>query len=444
MPRRRPLLYGSGVDEPRVGQAAAGPRPGGPGWSGAGWHGRRGPRRPAFALPVALAAVQVFGTRAAAHGRLDALAYALLLAGPVALLVRRPARPLATAVALAAATAYFTLGYPGGPAFVAALVAAAGAVRAGYRVSTWVMAGTGYLVWAFAGALATWLGGARSPGLAGHPLALPSPVQVVMVGAWLLLALAVFEAWRVRLQHFAEVARARAEEQRARAERERAQAEQQRRLASEERLRIARELHDALGHHLSLINVQAGVGLHLMDERPEQARDALTAIKQASAQALREVRAVLAALQSAEDAAPRTPAPDLSGAAGGLSGLSALLADVRAAGLPVDLEVDGAPRPLPAEVDRAGYRIVQEALTNVRRHAGAVAHATVTVRYGDGLELSIVDDGTGPSGVDGTGTGVAGMRERAAALGGELRARPREAGGFEVYARLPAAGEEGT
>src|SRR5439155_25583391 len=127
---------------------------------------------------------------------------------------------------------------------------------------------------------------------------------VVTVGAWLVVALAFAEMIRVRTAHFAEMARTRAESARARAE-------QEKRQASEERLRIAQELHDVLGHHLSLINVQAGVGLHLMDERPEQARAALTAIKQASAEALREVRAVLGVLRADEERAPRAPGPSL-------------------------------------------------------------------------------------------------------------------------------------
>src|SRR6185312_3774642 len=179
------------------------------------------------------------------------------------------------------------------------------------------------------------------------------------------------EATRVRSAHFAELMRARAESERAIAEQEKARGEHRRRQASEERLRIARELHDVLGHHLSLINVQAGVGLHLMDNHPEQAREALTAIKTASAEALREVRAVLGVLRPEEEAAPRQPPL-------GLDRLGELTAD---AGLPVTVTTAGRPRPLPAEVDRAAYRIVQEALTNVRKHAAAGATARVATEY---------------------------------------------------------------
>src|SRR5205814_8133580 len=147
-----------------------------------------------------------------------------------------------------------------------------------------------------------------------------------MVGVWSVVALGVAETARIRAGRYAEIVRARAMEQaraadeaekaakeaeKAAREAQRASAEQERRQTSEERLQIARELHDVLGHHLSLINVQAGVGLHLMDERPEQARDALAAIKHASAEALRETRAVLAALNPRDQSAPRAPTPGL-------------------------------------------------------------------------------------------------------------------------------------
>jgi signal transduction histidine kinase len=232
----------------------------------------------------------------------------------------------------------------------------------------------------------------------------------------------------VRRQHFAEMAKYRAEQARTREE-------QQRRQASEERLRIARELHDVLGHHLSLINVQAGVGLHLMDSRPEQAREALTAIKSASAEALREVRSVLGVLRPEEEAAPRAPAPSLAR-------LDDLTAD---AGLPVRTVVDGTPRPLPAEVDRAAYRIVQEALTNVRRHAGPAAAAVVTIGYAEGeVTVRVTDDGAGSAAPLDGGNGIPGMRARAEALGGTLTAAPVPGGGFAVRAVLPVNSNEGS
>ena len=149
-------------------------------------------------------------------------------------------------------------------------------------------------------------------------------------------------------------------------------AEEARRRAGEERMRIARELHDVLAHNISLINVQAGVALHLMDEQPGQSRSALVAIKQASNDALGELRSVLDVLRQGDEAPPRTPAS-------GLAHLERLVAGAEATGLQVRTRVEGTPRPLPAGTDLAAYRIVQESLTNVTRHAGP-ASATVLVR----------------------------------------------------------------
>jgi signal transduction histidine kinase len=247
-----------------------------------------------------------------------------------------------------------------------------------------------------------------------------------------------------------------AEMMKVRAERARARKEQEARQASEERLRMARELHDVLGHHLSLINVQAGVGLHLMDNRPEQAREALTAIKSASAEALREVRAVLGVLRPEEEAAPRQPAL-------GLDRFDELTAD---AGLPVTTTIRGERRPLPAEVDRAAYRIVQEALTNVRKHAVAGAAAEITIDYAPAeLRLSVRNDGPAPAEgakgllgsastllggaraegapADQAGNGITGMRARAESLGGSLAAGPLPGGGFVVSVLLPTAAATG-
>jgi signal transduction histidine kinase len=206
-------------------------------------------------------------------------------------------------------------------------------------------------------------------------------------------------------------------------------AEEARRRAGEERMRIARELHDVLAHNISLINVQAGVALHLMDEQPGQSRTALQAIKQASNDALGELRSVLDVLRQGEEQPPRSPAT-------GLAQLGSLVAGVQATGLEVRTRVEGVPRPLPAGTDLAAFRIVQESLTNVTRHAGP-ATATVLVRYGDReLTVQVDDDGRGP-GASGPGNGIRGMRERVAALDGELTAGPRPGGGFRVEAHLP-------
>jgi signal transduction histidine kinase len=201
-------------------------------------------------------------------------------------------------------------------------------------------------------------------------------------------------------------------------------AEEARRRATEERLRIARELHDLLGHHLSLINVQASAALHRPD--PARSEQALTAIKQSSRETLRELRATLGILRR-DGEAPTAPAP-------GLDRLGDLVTAAGRSGVTIRTELAG-DRPLPAEVDLAAYRIVQEALTNVTRHAGATA-AVVRVRLEDDEVLvEVEDDGAGAAGVP--GNGILGMRERARALGGSLTTGPGTDGGFRVCARLP-------
>ena len=204
-----------------------------------------------------------------------------------------------------------------------------------------------------------------------------------------------------------------------------------RRRVTHERLRIARDLHDVLAHSIASINVQAGSAVHVMDRRPEQAREALVAIKTASQEALDELRATITPLREVEDDLPRAPAPSLTR-------LEPLLETAARAGLPVEVGVRGEPRVIPTAVDVAGFRIVQESLTNVVRHAGA-RRATVTLDYGPAyVDLEVTDDGQGGNGVNGEpGHGIAGMRERAEATGGFVEAGPRFAGGFRVWARLP-------
>ncbi|QUQ69932.1 sensor histidine kinase [Kutzneria sp. CA-103260] len=200
--------------------------------------------------------------------------------------------------------------------------------------------------------------------------------------------------------------------------------ERARRIAEEERLRIAREVHDVVAHSLAMINVQAGVGAHVADRRPEEAKQALLAIKEASRAALVDLRATLGVLRSGED---RAPAPSLAR-------IDELLAAARGTGLSV--EVSGDPGDLPAPVDSTAYRIVQEALTNTVRHA--VEARTVSVRFAraDGsLTVEVQDDGQ-PVQAE-PGNGVRGMRERALALGGTLLAQSRDEGGFVVRAELP-------
>jgi len=210
------------------------------------------------------------------------------------------------------------------------------------------------------------------------------------------------------------------------------QEEHARRRLGEERLRIAREVHDVVAHAMVAINVQAGVAAHRLDADPEQARTALRAIKDTSGEALSDLRATLGMLRGEDGEAPvRPPA--------GLGDLDELAAGLRAAGVDVAVDV-GDLSGVPGAVHAAGYRIVQEALTNVLRHAGA-GHVRVRVaRDGEQLRVEVVDDGAGAvaNGAGGSGSGVRGMRERAAALGGTLDAGPGDRGGWRVAATLPA------
>jgi signal transduction histidine kinase len=227
-------------------------------------------------------------------------------------------------------------------------------------------------------------------------------------------------------------------EQRAR-DLEESREEEARRRVIDERLRIARDLHDVIAHGIATVYMQSGAALHVLDRHPEQAAPALAAVKQLSKQTMQELRATLDVLRSdVTEAAPLAPTP-------GLDRLNALVDVSRHAGLPVDLEIVGATAaPPPAAVDVAAYRIVQESLTNVMRHAGENARATVTVSHGDdAVEVDIVDDGLGvAAGAPANGGhGIVGMRERAATVGGTLVAGANPGGGFRVHARLPYNGQ---
>jgi signal transduction histidine kinase len=238
---------------------------------------------------------------------------------------------------------------------------------------------------------------------------------------WIISAGVMVVSSRLWQLHLREVEQ-RAEE----AERTRDEAAQRR--AMEERLRIARELHDSLTHSISVIQVQAGVAVHLARKRGEEVPPALLAIQEAGADAGRELRETLTVLRSDED-----------GDGSGLGQLDRLVARARSAGLAVSVDVTGVRRSLAPDVDQAAYRIVQEALTNVSRHAGQ-ACASVHLHYApDALTVQVDDDGQGVSSTSaGPGLGLIGMRERVSALGGQLQAGPRDGGGFGVRAELPA------
>jgi signal transduction histidine kinase len=218
---------------------------------------------------------------------------------------------------------------------------------------------------------------------------------------------------------------------------EETQEEEALRRVAEERVRIARDLHDIVAHNIAGISLQAATGAHVADAHPEQARAALLAIKDASRQTLDELRTTLHLLREGDDDAPLAPTP-------GLDALAGLVDAVNANGVPTTLEVLGDTAAVPDAVAGAAYRIVQESLTNVMRHAGPATASVVLDRVAGGLNILVQDDGRGASaGVDGpSGHGLSGMRERALALGGTVDAGPRPGGGFRVRAWLPVDGAE--
>ena len=364
-------------------------------------------------LLVAVAAVQLGGTAFAAAHRtpvrhLDLLGWGLLVAGILALGIRHRYPPVAlTAVFITTAT-YLSLGFPKGPIWAPLIVALAQCVITGHRRAAIASLVAGYVVF-------LWV-----------PYALGNehrPTAFAQVG---------LAAWLVALTAVIEVVYSRRERARASA---RSALETERRQAADERLRIARDVHDAVAHNMSLINIQASVALHLMDDHPEQARDALTTIKAASKDALVELRAILGVLRQADDER-RAPLPSLTR-------IDELVAQAALSGVDVELRVTGDLNGLPLNVDLAAYRIVQESLTNVARHAQS-RDAIVRIHAHDGaLDVEILDEGTPnqhrdsdlPSG----GSGIAGMRERALAVGGRLTAGPRPGRGFAVRAELPIA-----
>jgi len=357
-------------------------------------------------LALTLLAIGVVGSPQAARWQpaaarhLDVLGYVLIAAAAVPLLVRRIWTLPALLATCAATSTYLVVGYPYGPIFGSLVVAV---YTAATRLPVRPLA-IGCAV-AVAGLLLHVLAVA-SRSHSGSAL-----VGLVPGLAWIAVPFAVGRVVRVGREAAA-----------------RGRAEEAQRYAYEERLRIAQEVHDVVGHGLAAINMQAEIALHVLPKRPEQAETALVAISRTSKEALDELRATLATMRSG---APRTPGP-------GLAQLDDLVARMSGTGVQVHVVVGGTARALPAPVDLAAYRIVQEALTNVLRHAGSAA-ATVRVTYRpQALDIEVTDTGTAPA-APGTagGHGIAGMRERVATLGGDFEAGPRAGGGFRVYARLP-------
>ena len=383
---------------------------------------------PDAVIAVVVAALQVAGTYGAAyHSGISAspLEYAAAALAGLVLVVRRRFPVPVLVVTAVLSVGCWALASVQSPIFLSDIVAFVTVIMARKRAAAVIA-----LVCYYVGY--QWL-----PVLTGVRPA-PSALAAVLAAAGLVVLLGAAELLRLRQQRSAAIAASRQD--------------QALRRASEERLRIARDLHDVVAHNISVINVQANTALHLIDRQPERAREALSAIHEVSKQALAELRSVLGVLREAGAGGPLAPSP-------GLARLADLAASAGSAGLTVRVETDGERRQLPAEVDVAAYRIVQEALTNSARHS-AGSTATVYVRYLEDGVVVQVDDGvaaTGPApagpaaarsggpGKDGSGgNGIAGMTERACALGGWLQAGPRPGGGFRVLARLPlGAGREG-
>jgi len=371
------------------------------------WSRSGPPERVRDVLPVLLlTAITLAGTAASArwHGEtLTGPGWLFAIAAAPPLLVRRRFPLVAFVLSAGLAFAYYLSGFPAGPGI---LLPTLGLMNLAYRRDVPPAASAG-------GAVA--VGVITAELLRGDPAGTFDPRFFGLL-LWIAVAVALGTAARLRHSMITEA-------------RERS-AERERRQAEEERLRIAREVHDVVAHSLAMINVQAGVAAHVADRRPEAAREALLAIKEASRTALSDLRATLDVLRSGGERAP-TP---------GMARLPDLIANAQAAGIDVTVEGQAESCPLTAPVDMAAYRILQESLTNVVRHATGADSVTVRFRREDGsLLLTVRDNGT-PRENPHPGNGLRGMTERAAALGGSVTAGPVE-GGFAVRARLPLRGE---
>jgi signal transduction histidine kinase len=358
---------------------------------------------------VALEAVVLVGTSFASrfhpHSRpLDGIALGLLLlaGGTIGLSRRWPIG--AAGVALASVLTYHQLNYSPGAIDLALMIAL---YKAAAQPPLWRAAGLGVLT-----VIGYAVVGLLSPG--GLSL------EALLLGTFAVLA-----ALGLGLAVSSQRAYARQKRE-----------EETQRRVTEERLRIARELHDVVSHSISTINVQAGVAAHVMGERPEQAHEALLAIRDTSKETLRELRGILQVLRQVDEIEPRAPAP-------GLAQLDILVDTTNRAGVPTRASITGLVRPIPRDVDLAAYRIIQESLTNVTRHAGR-ASAEVTVAYQPAkVVVEVTDDGRGlaaDGNTEASGHGIAGMRERVHAVGGELEVGARNGRGFRVRAIMPTNG----
>lgn len=338
--------------------------------------------------------------------------YALILVACLPLLWRTAFPRVVSVISVVAATAYYPLGFPDGLVMLCTAVMLYTVVRWGHRAFGWTL-GIGQFV-------------------------VVNGYEFLVMGDYRPEALGIV-AWVLVLLCAAEVVRWRQEYLNADREREmevaRTREEELLRRGSDERLRLARDVHDTVAHNISLINVQAGTALYLMETQPERAAEALSTIKQTSKDTLTELRAMLGVLRAVDEdeSAPRSPVP-------GLDRVQDLVEGARGAGVAVELRVTGAERRLAVGVEGVAYRAVQEALTNVVRHSGA-GRAWARVDYGPSeLVVEVADDGHGTVGPPAVGNGITGMRERAALVGGSVDVGPVDGGGFRVRVRLPVDG----
>ena len=343
---------------------------------------------------------------------LPVLAWIVLLAGSAALVLRRHRPLIVLSVVVVAYVVWHLLGYTDGPS-LAIFVALYGLGRyiAGPRTTMFALvAATGAFI-------ATAIGD-------GDPMAdLAVAAIVVPLLPWYIGRRVAARQERLRLlEDRAELL-------------EREQATELRQILDEERRSIARELHDVVAHRVSLMTVQAGAAQAIMDRDPGRAAQSMTAVEDAGRAALDELRHLLDVLEPRSADQPRTPAASLTD-------LRRVAQQMEDAGLAATLAVGDIPENLPRRVELSAFRIVQESLTNVLRHAGPGARATVRLEVeGDGLRIEVTDDGVGRSSwTGGSGRGIAGMRERAQLLGGRFEAGPADDGGFRVRATLPVAG----
>jgi signal transduction histidine kinase len=366
-----------------------------------------GTRLRRLALPAVISVIAVLGSFGSSnnqegrrHG--DWLMVVLVLIGSVALYWLR-SHPIPVLWATVGSTlVYMLMQYGYGPVIFSFVIAVFTVIRTGHRLAGW------------AGSLALYAGHAL--GRVALGINEQGVYQVLLVGTCFVVLGFMAELFRGHRERVMAAAKTRQEAEL--------------RRAGEERLRIAQELHDVVAHHISLINVQASTALHLVDRQPEQAGPALAAIKDASKEALVELRSIVGVLRQSDESAPRQPIA-------GLERLDQLISRTSMAGLEVHAVVHGEPRALPTGLDRAAFRIIQESLTNVVRHASA-SSATVRIQYGEeSLVVQVDDDGTSLVAAPVEGNGIVGMRERATSLGGTLTTTRTPAGSLRITADLP-------